>query len=193
MSECSVPSPGLWGSAEIKALALLLWSLRSSEESWIWSGCFKEEMIKPRETKRFGPSHTQQVIPLELLIPTSPKVIAITDFTSTFPEYYLVAGRPVAPYWISLNLRWLAYVVKMHPLKINGNVCLVHSCCNFSLPHSVTVEHRSCTVQWLLVYPAQKLLLAPILHLLPGCHKLGFQDFTSLIPCLYALSLIGKE
>lgn len=49
-----------------KTLALLLWSLQPSEESWIWKGCFKDEQIRPREVKWFGPSLTQQVISLEL-------------------------------------------------------------------------------------------------------------------------------
>lgn len=58
MSECFVSFFGFWGFVEIKVLVLLLWSLRFFEESWIWSGCFKEEMIKFRETKRFGLSYT---------------------------------------------------------------------------------------------------------------------------------------
>ena len=36
----------------------------------------------------------------------------------------------------------------------NWNSLSVHTCCNSSLPHGVTVEHESCTVQWLLVYTA---------------------------------------
>lgn len=34
---------------------------------------------------------------------------------------------------------------------------------------------------------------AQILPLLPRCHQLGLQAFTSLIPCLYAQTLIGKN
>lgn len=47
-------------------------------------------------------------------------------------------------------------------------------------------------VQRLLVCPAQERLLAQILHLLPRCHKPGFQDFTSFVPCLCAQSLMSK-
>lgn len=42
---------GSGDSALNKTLALLSWSLQSSEESWIWKGCFKDEQIKPREAK----------------------------------------------------------------------------------------------------------------------------------------------
>lgn len=48
-------------------------------------------------------------------------------------------------------------------------------------------------VLWLLAYPAWELSLAQILYLLPRCHRLGFHCFASLIPCLYAQTLVGKE
>lgn len=114
----------------------------------LWKRCFTDEMIKSRDRKWSGPSHTQSETPK--IKPWVSQRDCYNRPHFYLPNLLLISRKTmVSPSWISQNLKELLWFKKESVILL-----MLHSCCNSSLTHGVTVEHRSCTVQWLLVYPA---------------------------------------